>query len=85
MNLTFSVIKLAKFATNPNNEHIEAITLVFNYLKKTKDKSLNYYKFNKNNNSFINSYYNANYTRNIINIIIVTNKVIIIFIKFIII
>jgi len=67
LNLTFSVIKLAKFATNPNNEHIEAITLVFNYLKKIKNKNLNYYKSNKNNNNFINSYYNANYTRNIAN------------------
>jgi hypothetical protein len=34
-NITFAVIKLARFASNPSNDHLQAIKRVFRYLKGT--------------------------------------------------
>jgi hypothetical protein len=34
-NITFAVIKLAKFASNPSNNYLQAIKRVFRYLKGT--------------------------------------------------
>ena len=33
-DITFAVIKLAKFASNPSNNHFQVIKRVFEYLKK---------------------------------------------------
>ena len=74
-NLAFNIIKLTRFTTNFNNKYIKIIILIFNYLKKTKNKDLNYYKSNKNNNSFINNYCNTNYTKNITNYKLINNYV----------
>ena len=74
-NLIFNIIKLARFTTNFNSEYIEIVILIFNYLKRIKNKNLNYYKSNKNNNSFINSYYNINYIRDIANYKLINNYI----------
>jgi hypothetical protein len=34
-DITFAVIKLARFASNPNQDHVQAIKRVFRYLKGT--------------------------------------------------
>jgi hypothetical protein len=35
LDITFAVIKLAIFASNPSRDHVQAIKRVFGYLKRT--------------------------------------------------
>jgi len=41
-NITFAVIKLARFASNPSNNHMQAIKRVFGYLKGTTTLKITY-------------------------------------------
>ena len=50
VDIAFAVIKLARYASNPNKTHFTALKRVFKYLKGTKDYGITYYK---NNNHFI--------------------------------
>jgi hypothetical protein len=62
--LAYSVIKLARFATNPSLVHISAIKKVLRYLKGTKDLGIIY--SNKDISSkYLSGYYNADYAGDI--------------------
>ena len=59
VDIAFTVIKLARYTSNPSNIHFIAVKRVFKYLKGTKDYGITYYK---NASRFISGYYNADYT-----------------------
>ena len=60
VNITFTIIKLTRYL---NNIHFITLKRVYKYLKGIKDYGMTYYK---DNNHFINEYYNVDYTRDII-------------------
>jgi hypothetical protein len=62
-DIAYSVILLARFASNPSLEHIDAINNVFKYLSKTKDIGIIYTK--DNNINYISGYCDADYTGDI--------------------
>ena len=62
VDIAFAVIKLARYASNPNKTHFTALKRVFKYLKGTKDYGITYYK---NNNHFISGYCDADYAGDI--------------------
>ena len=63
VDIAFAVIKLARYASNPNKTHFTALKRVFKYLKGTKDYGITYYK---NNNHFISGYCDADYAGDIV-------------------
>jgi hypothetical protein len=62
VNIAYAIIKLARYASNPNNTHFTAVKRVYKYLKGIKDYSITYYK---NKNYFISGYYDADYASDI--------------------
>ena len=42
-NITFVVIRLARFASNPSQDHLQAIKRVFGYLKGTITLKITYF------------------------------------------
>ena len=62
VDIVYVVIKLARYASNPNNTHFIAVKRVYKYLKDIKDYSITYYK---NKNHFISRYYDADYAGDI--------------------
>ena len=44
-DISFAISKLSRFTSNPSVEHWKAISRVLNYLKNTKELSLQYSKF----------------------------------------
>ena len=62
VDIVYIVIKLARYAFNPNNIYFIAVKKVYKYLKSIKDYSIIYYK---NKNYFINRYCDADYTSDI--------------------
>ena len=61
-NITFAVIKLARFASNPSNNHMQAIKRVFGYLKGTTTLKITYLA---NQSPYLQGYCNANYARDV--------------------
>ena len=57
------MIKLARFATNPSNNHITLAKRVLRYLKATKDYRITY---TSNSTNYISSYYDSDYTSDIL-------------------
>ena len=57
-DITFAVIKLARFASNPSELHLNAIKKVFRYLKGTINLGIIY---TKNGASYIQGYCDADY------------------------
>ena len=55
------MIKLARFATNPSNNHITLAKRVLRYLKATKDYGIIY---TNNSSNYINSYYDSDCVSN---------------------
>ena len=66
-DIAFSVIKLARFASNPSLYHISSAKRVLRYLKATRDYGIIYYNniYNKNSHSFISGYCDSDYTNDI--------------------
>ena len=62
-NIAYSVILLARFASNPSEEHIAAVNNVFNYLSKTINLGIIYSK--EGNINFISGYCDADYAGDI--------------------
>jgi hypothetical protein len=62
IDIAYVVIKLARYASNPNNIHFIAVKRVYKYLKGIKDYGITYYK---NKNHFISGYCNADYVSDI--------------------
>ena len=63
-DLAYSVIKLARFASNPSLVYIRAIKRILRYLKGTRDLGIIY--SNKNINlKYLSGYYNADYAGDI--------------------
>jgi hypothetical protein len=62
VDIAYAVIKLARYASNPNNTHFTAVKRVYKYLKGTKDYGITYYK---NKNHFISGYCDADYAGDI--------------------
>jgi hypothetical protein len=58
VDIAYAVIKLARFASNPNNIHFTAVKRVYKYLKGTKDYGITYYK---DSNQYISGYCDADY------------------------
>jgi len=58
IDICFVVIKLTRFASNPNNIHFLAIKRIFRYLKGTAYLGIVY---NKNNPNYIQKYVNVDY------------------------
>ena len=63
IDIAFAVIKLARFASNPNNIYFTAIKRIYKYLKGTKNYGITYYK---NNSQFIYGYCDTDYTSDLI-------------------
>ena len=73
-DIAFSVIKLARFASNPSPNHVSLAKRVLRYLKATKDYGIIYYNniYNNNSNSYISGYCDSDYAGDItIRIIII--------------
>ena len=64
VDIAFTIIKLACFASNPNKIYFTTVKRVYKYLKGTIDYRITYYK---NSNYYISSYYNADYISNLAN------------------
>jgi len=62
VDIAYAVIKLARYASNPNNIHFTVVKRIYKYLKGTKDYGITYYK---NKNHFISRYYDADYAGDI--------------------
>ena len=62
IDIVYTVIKLARYASNPNNTYFIVVKQVYKYLKGTKDYGIIYYK---NKNYFISGYCNADYAGDI--------------------
>ena len=60
LDIAFSVIKLARFASNPSDIHITAIKRILRYLKGTINYSITYYR-NSSNSQYISGYTDADY------------------------
>ena len=63
VDITFTIIKLTRYTSNPSNIHFTALKRVYKYLKGIKDYGITYYK---DNNHFISGHYDADYTGDII-------------------
>ena len=63
-DIAYSVILLARFASNPSLEHKDAINNIFNYLSKTINLGIIYSK--EGNINFISGYCNTDYTGDLI-------------------
>ena len=66
-DIAFSVIKLARFASNPSLYHISLAKRVLRYLKGTRNYGIIYYNniYNNNSNSFISGYCDSDYAGDI--------------------
>ncbi len=64
VDIAFAVIKLARFASNPNKIHFTAVKRVYKYLKGTIDYGITYYK---NSNRYISGYCDADYAGDLAN------------------
>jgi hypothetical protein len=66
-NIAYSVIKLARFASNPSLSHIASAKRVLRYLKAIKDYGITYYntRYNTNSSSYISGYCDADYAGDI--------------------
>ena len=66
-DIAFSVIKLARFASNPSLYHISLAKRVLHYLKGTRNYRIIYYNniYNNNSNSFISGYCDSDYAGDI--------------------
>jgi hypothetical protein len=62
-DIAYSVILLARFASNPSVEHVSVVNNVFNYLSKTKDIGIIYTK--DDNINYISGYCDADYAGDI--------------------
>ena len=62
-DISFAVIKLARFATNPSNLHFTAVKRVYKYLKGTINYGITY---TKDSNHFISGYCDADYAGDIL-------------------
>ena len=62
-DIAYSVILLARFASNPSIEHKNAVNNIFNYLSKTKDLGIIYSK--DENINYISGYCDADYAGDI--------------------
>ena len=62
-NITFIVIKLARFASNPSQNHVQAIKRVFGYLKGTITLRITYSLANQS--PYLQGYYDIDYTGDI--------------------
>ena len=62
IDIAYVVIKLVRYAFNPNNTYFTAVKRVYKYLKGTKDYGITYYK---NKNHFISGYCDADYAGDI--------------------
>jgi hypothetical protein len=62
-DIAYSTILLARYASNPNIEHINAVNNVFKYLSKTKDLGIIYTK--EDNISYLSGYCDADYAGDI--------------------
>ena len=63
VDITFTVIKLARYTFNLSNIYFIAVKRVFKYLKGIKDYKITYYK---NASRFISGYYNVDYTSDLL-------------------
>jgi hypothetical protein len=61
-NITFAVIRLARFASNLSNNYLQAIKRVFRYLKGTISLEIIY---SLNQSPYLQGYCNANYARDV--------------------
>jgi hypothetical protein len=59
-DIIFAIIKLARFASNPSQDHVQAIKRIFRYLKGTVTLGIIY--FSAYNSLYLQGYYNADYT-----------------------
>jgi hypothetical protein len=57
-DITFAVIKLARFASNPSQDHVQAIKRVFGYLKGTTSLGITY---SANQSPYLQGYCDADY------------------------
>jgi hypothetical protein len=67
-DIAYSVIKLARHASNPSLGHITSAKRVLRYLKATKDYGITYYniKSNTSSSSYISGYCDSDYAGDII-------------------
>jgi len=63
VNIVFAIIKLAYYASNPNNIYFTIVKRIYKYLKSIKDYRITYYK---NRSNFISGYYNVDYAGNLV-------------------
>ena len=61
-DIAYSVIKLARYASNPSLVHVTAAKRILRYLKATKDYKITY---SKSGSEYISSYCNADYASDI--------------------
>jgi hypothetical protein len=59
-DITFAVIKLARFVSNPSQDHVQTIKKVFRYLKGTVILGIIY--SSAYNSLYLQGYCNADYT-----------------------
>jgi hypothetical protein len=66
-DIAFSVIKLARFASNPSLGHIALAKRILHYIKATKDYGITYYnnKYNTNTSNYIYGYCDSDYAGDI--------------------
>jgi hypothetical protein len=66
-DIAFSVIKLARFASNPSLNHITLAKRILRYIKATKEYGITYYntKYNNNSSSYISGYCDSDYADDI--------------------
>ena len=60
LDLVYSIIKLARYASNSSSIYANVVKRVFRYLKGFIDLGI-YIKWDINNSYYINSYYNTDY------------------------
>jgi hypothetical protein len=65
VDITFIVIILTRFTSNPNKIHFTTIKRVYKYLKSIINYRITYYK--SSNNHYISGYCNTDYAGDIIN------------------
>jgi hypothetical protein len=63
VDIAFTIIKLARFASNLSNIYFTVVKRVFKYLKGTKDYDITYYK---NGSQFISGYCNIDYAGDLV-------------------
>jgi len=65
LDLAYSIIKLARYASNSSSIYANVVKRVFRYLKDFIDLGI-YIKWNINNSYYINGYCNADYARDLV-------------------